>query len=169
MPLTLILTRHAKSDWGDPRLADFDRPLNDRGRRAAPLIGAWLAGQGLTPGEVIVSGARRTGETWGGIAGALDDAPAARSDRRLYDATPETILGVLRGATAPVTMLIGHNPGIGAFARRLAVAAPAHPRFDDYPTCATTVFRVLRDDWADVGWSDGEVAEFVVPRDLSGQ
>jgi phosphohistidine phosphatase len=41
--LTLILTRHAKSDWGSPALPDYDRPLNDRGRRSAPVLGRWLA------------------------------------------------------------------------------------------------------------------------------
>ena len=169
MALTLILTRHAKSDWGAPHLDDFDRPLNDRGHRAAPAIGAWLAGHGLTPGEVIVSGARRTVETWDGIAGAFADAPTARSERRLYDATPDTIMAVLRGASAPVTMLIGHNPGVGQLARRLATAAPAHPRFADYPTCATTVFRFHREAWQDIGWGEAQVADFVVPRDLPGQ
>ena len=167
MTLTLILTRHAKSDWGTPGLDDFDRPLNDRGRRAAPRIGAWLAERGHRPDEVVVSGARRTVETWAGIATAFDPAPPVRTDRTLYDASAERILAALNRARAPATMLIGHNPGIGNFARRLAIAAPPHPRFEDYPTGATTVFRFVRDDWAEVGWGEGEVVDFTVPRDLA--
>jgi phosphohistidine phosphatase len=167
MALTLILTRHAKSDWGTPGLADFDRQLNDRGHRAAPRMGAWLAAGGYRPDEVIVSGARRTVETWTGIATAFDPPPPSRTDRALYDASAETILAVLNRAWAPVTMLIGHNPGIGTCARRLAIAAPAHPRFEDYPTGATTVFRFFRETWGTVGWGEGEVVDFAVPRDLA--
>jgi phosphohistidine phosphatase len=166
--LTLILTRHAKSDWGTPGLPDFDRPLNDRGRRSAVALGRWLAGQGHRPEEVILSGARRTIETWDGIVPALAPAPAARADRRLYDAAPDRMLEVLREAGATPVMMIGHNPGIAEFANRLAIAPPADPRFEDYPTGATTVIRFLRDSWSDVGWEEGEVVDFVTPRQLTG-
>jgi phosphohistidine phosphatase len=166
MSLTLILTRHAKSDWGTPGSADFDRPLNDRGRRAATRIGAWLAASSLRPDEVIVSGARRTVETWAEMASAFDPAPPARTDRALYDAPAEAILAVLNRAQAPVTMLIGHNPGIGECARRLAIAAPPHPRFAAYPTGASTVLRFSRESWGAVGWGEGDVVDFVVPREL---
>jgi phosphohistidine phosphatase len=168
MTLTLILTRHAKSDWGDPLLADYDRPLNDRGTRAAGAIGRWLAERGDRPGEVVLSGALRTVETWERMAPAFSPAPPVRTDRRLYDASAERMLQVLNGAEEPCTMIIGHNPGIGDFASRLAAAAPDHPRFHDYPTCATTVFRFPHASWADVGWGEGEVTDFVVPRDLAG-
>jgi phosphohistidine phosphatase len=166
--LTLILTRHAKSDWGTPGLPDFDRPLNDRGRRAADALGRWLAEQGHRPQEVILSGARRTVETWDGIVRALDPATAARAERRLYDAAPDRMLEVLREAGATPVMMIGHNPGIAEFANRLAIAPPADPRFEDYPTGATTVIRFLRDSWSDVGWEEGEVVDFVTPRQLTG-
>ena len=56
----LILTRHAKSAWDDPTLEDFDRPLNDRGRRAARALGDFMASRGYEPEEVICSPARRT-------------------------------------------------------------------------------------------------------------
>lgn len=167
MTLTLILTRHAKSDWGTPGQPDFDRPLNDRGRRSARALGEWLAANGPRPAEVVLSGAARTVETWAGMAEAFDPAPPARTDRRLYEAPAERILEVLREANASPVLLIGHNPGIGVFARRLAIAPPANGRFEDYPTGATTVFRFFRDSWRDVGWGEGEVAGFVVPRQLT--
>ncbi len=166
MTLTLILTRHAKSDWGTPGLADFDRPLNDRGRRAAPRLGAWLAGKGYRPDDVVLSGARRTVETWAGMAPSFDPAPPARIDATLYDAPAEAILAALNRSRAPTMLLVGHNPDIAECARRLAIAAPPHPRFGDYPTGATTIFRFFRDAWETVGWGEGEVADFVVPRDL---
>jgi phosphohistidine phosphatase len=165
--LTLILTRHAKSDWGTPGQPDYDRPLNDRGRRSAKVLGQWLNENGPRPEEVIVSGALRTVETWAAMAKALDPAPPLRVDRRLYDAPAERMLEVLRSAAADPVLLIGHTPGIGEFATRLAIAAPAHERFEDYPTGATTTFRFFRDSWRDVGWGEGEVVDFVTPRQLT--
>ena len=78
------------------------------------------------------------------------------------------MLEVLREARATPVMMIGHNPGISEFANRLAIAPPADPRFEDYPTGATTVIRFLRDSWSDVGWDEGEVVDFVTPRQLTG-
>ena len=62
----LILLRHAKSDR-PPGIVDLDRPLNDRGKRAAPQMGAYLAAEGLIPEAVVVSPAKRTRETWEAI------------------------------------------------------------------------------------------------------
>jgi phosphohistidine phosphatase len=101
------------------------------------------------------------------MAKAFDPAPPVRVDRRLYDAPAERMLDVLRGAAADPVLLIGHNPGIGEFAARLAIAPPAHERFEDYPTGATTVFRFVRDAWANIGWGEGEVVDFVTPRQLT--
>jgi phosphohistidine phosphatase len=168
MTLRLILTRHAKSSWDDPLLDDVDRTLNDRGEASADAIGAWLAGKGLVPGEALVSSARRTRETWARIAAALPTGIPARFEERLYHAGPDTILKVLRSATAPVAILIGHNPGMAEFAARIVAAPPRHPRFADYPTAATAVIDFDAARWADVGWHGGRVADFVVPRELIG-
>ena len=166
MPLTLILTRHAKSDWDDPALSDHDRPLNARGRRDAPRVGAWLAGSGYRPGEALVSSARRTQETWERLAAALDRAPAPRTLPGLYHAGAADILQQLRGATVPTVIVIGHNPGIGEFAYRIVDTPAAHPRFIDYPTCATLVADFAADGWDRVDWRSGRCLDFVVPRDL---
>ena len=67
MTRTLILMRHAKSDWGHAGLADHDRPLNARGTRDAPRMGAWLRGKGHLPDEVLCSTATRTRQTLEGL------------------------------------------------------------------------------------------------------
>jgi phosphohistidine phosphatase len=115
---------------------------------------------------VILSGARRTVETWEGMAPSFAPAPTVRVERRLYDAPPERMLAVIREAGANPVLVIGHNPGIGELANRLAIAPPPNPKFGDYPTGATTVFRFLRDAWRDVGWGEGEAVDFVTPRQL---
>ncbi len=166
MTLALMLTRHAKSSWDDPGLDDFDRRLNGRGRRSASLIGSWLARRGHVPEAVVVSGARRTVETWEGMARAMPEAVLNR-DKALYHASAGTILGVLRAQAAARIMLIGHNPGFADFAHRIVAQPPAHDRFSDYPTAATTVIGFEGESWAHVRWGSGRVLAFVVPRDLA--
>lgn len=158
----LILTRHAKSDWGGG-LPDHERPLNARGRRAAAIIGDWLRDKGYLPDAVLCSSATRTRET---LALMQMDAPA-RFDDALYHAAPQTMLTVLQGAEGDCVLLLGHNPGIGLLAAALVSAPPDHPRFDDYPTAATLVVRFDIDTWKDLALHSGEVADFIVPRDLT--
>jgi len=166
MPLTLILTRHAKSTWDDPTQDDFDRPLNDRGRKSAPAIGRWLAEKGHLPDVVLVSGARRTVETWERMAHTLPETAEMQSAPALYLAEPKVVLGVLRSQSAPTIMLIGHNPGLALLATSLADSVESHPKFSQYPTGATTVFLFDVDQWSEVQAGTGQIVDFVVPREL---
>ena len=166
MTLTLILTRHAKSSWATKDMDDFDRPLNDRGTRSAPLIGRWLADRDLVPDTAIVSGAKRTVETWAGMSPKMEGTPGMTTERALYLADAEKILSVIRAAEGRRLLILGHNPGIADCALRLAAAPPDHDRFASYPTGATTVMDFDADDWAGIGWGDGRVTGFTVPKDL---
>jgi len=166
MALTLILMRHAKSSWGDPGRDDFDRTLNDRGRRSAPAIAGWLASKGYLPDIVLVSGARRTVETWQRMAVHLPETAEMESAPALYLAEPKVILNDLASQTAPTVMMIGHNPGVAMVAAMLARSAPDHPKFGQYPTAATTVFEFERAAWKDIEPGSGKVLDFTVPRDL---
>lgn len=158
----LILTRHAKSSWDDPSQADQDRPLNDRGRRSARALGDWLASRGHEPEEVLCSPAQRTRETWEGITLApLEVRPPVRYEAKLYQASPETMLAILRTATAPTVMMLGHNPGIAEFAAMLPARAPIDPEFRRYPTAATLVVDFQADSWADIKPGEGSVLDFV--------
>ena len=163
---TLILTRHAKSSWSDPGLDDFDRPLNGRGRKSASVIGQWLAHAKHIPDETIVSGARRTIDTWTGVAAEFPRVANMRSEPALYHASAPSILAALRGASGDTVMLIGHNPGIGDFADQVIRGHSDHSRFSDFPTCATAVIQFEADAWTDVDWESGDLADFIVPRDL---
>ena len=158
----LILTRHAKSAWDDPALADHDRPLNDRGRRSALALGDWMASRGYEPEEVLCSTAQRTRETWERVALApLEVRPALRFEPDLYHATPEQMLAILRTATAPTVMMLGHNPGISEFASMLPARLPMDPDFRRYPTGATLVVDFQTDDWSKLRPGDGSVLDFV--------
>ncbi len=162
----LILTRHAKSSWDDPLTPDHDRPLNERGKAAAADLGVWLASRGYVPDAVLCSDALRTRKTWSGIAPALPGTPVLDLKPALYHAGPDVMLAVLRHAQADCVMMIGHNPGIAEFARKLVARSPANPEFDRYPTGATLVCDFSVDTWEEVVWGSGVVDDFIVPREI---
>ena len=85
---TLLIMRHAKSSWKHPTLSDFERPLNKRGKRAAPLMGSRIKSQGLRPGAIISSSAVRARETAEAVttAGGFNAEPQFLDN--LYHAAP---------------------------------------------------------------------------------
>jgi phosphohistidine phosphatase len=164
---TLILMRHAKSSWDDATQKDIDRPLNKRGRNAATLLGRWLRQKGYQPDFALISVAERTRETWAGVVAETGDRPA-RFVPELYEAGPEVMLRVLRKAPDVGTVLmLGHLPGIGAFARKLLREPPDTVDFTRFPTAATAVIAFDLPDWSDVDWSTGDLTDFAVPKQLA--
>jgi len=166
MTLRLILMRHANSNW-TYHGADHARPLNNRGQIAAATIGQWLNVKSYLPDIVLCSNAARTAQTWALISAKLSSEPRVEFQRVLYQATPETLFQEIRKVQGASTVLVlAHNPGIAVLASALADRTPAHRRFDDYPPAATTVLDFDPDTWALVNPGTGQVADFVVPRDL---
>jgi phosphohistidine phosphatase len=110
---TLILVRHAKSDWSVAS-ADIDRPLAERGRRQAPEAGRWLAANIDDIGLAVVSPAHRARSTWELVAAELDVPPPSRVDDRVYAASGDELLAVVRDLPEDVetAVLVAHNPGL---------------------------------------------------------
>lgn len=162
MPLKLILMRHAKSSWDDLGSADFDRVLNGRGRASAVAMGQWLRAAGHLPDLTLCSSSARTRETQelAAMGGEVVFSDA------LYHAGAQRMLTALHAASGGTVLMIGHNPGIAALASGLARAAPDHPRFGAYPTCATTVFSFDCDDWHEVTPGSGTVLDFMLAREI---
>ena len=160
----LILTRHAKSAWDDPSMADHDRPLNRRGRRSALELGEWLHSRGYEPDQVLCSTAVRTRETWSVAAAApLEVTPRIDFTDALYHASPDVMLKVLKRATGETVMMIGHNPGIAEFARLLVARPPNHPEFGRYPTAATLVVDFQSAGWDQLAFGAGSTLDFFIP------
>ena len=139
---TLVLLRHAKSDW-DGHEADIDRPLAPRGRREAPDAGRWLAQNLPTLDRAVVSPALRTAETWQLVSEQLTVSPYAMTDDRVYAASAADLLTVVRELPDEVgtVLLVGHNPGLEDLVRLLSGELVA------MPTSAIAVLAV------DVAWS----------------
>jgi phosphohistidine phosphatase len=169
--MRLMLLRHAKAEKGGPGMSDRDRPLNARGYKDAPRIGAYMAHHALQPDRAVVSDARRTRETWEGVAGALPQAPAAMFEDALYNATPETILELARespGAT-PCVLMVGHNPGLHDAARLLIAAGDvaARERLNEgLPTSGLLVIDFAGNDWKSLQPRSGRLERFIAPRSL---
>lgn len=121
MSLTLLLMRHAKSDWSNDSLTDHERPLNQRGQKAAPLMGRHLALRRLVPDLLITSNAVRATQTAALVAEACGYAGKIVERSNLYLAPPKTYLELLRDipSTAQRVMMIGHNPGLSDLASQL--------------------------------------------------
>jgi len=162
MSLRLILMRHAKSSWDDFTLPDHDRPLNARGRASARAMGDWLRAEGFVPDAAGSSTSRRTDQTFQGLGFVCP----VNFTRALYHADAGAMLAVLCAQTASCVLMLGHNPGIAEFAYRLTSAPPPHPRFADYPTCATTVIEWQSATWDQIGWRQGALLDFAIPREV---
>ncbi len=159
---TLILMRHAKSGWDNPDLRDRDRPLNKRGQRAAPMVGAWLAEKGYVPDVALVSDARRTQETWALLG--LDTKHETLAS--LYLAEPDEILAEVAKISADSVLVLGHNPGIGELSAELCAQWPKHEQFMRFPTASVCVLRFEAGDWGNLAEGSGTLADFVTPSDL---
>ena len=136
---SLALVRHAKSDWGDPSLDDHDRPLNDRGRRDAPVMAQRLADSGFEVDVILSSTAMRARTTAGYFGRAL--GLQVRLDEALYGAPASTLLQAAVDSGASAVMVVAHDPGMSALAERLS------GEIDHMPTCAVATFTWDTDDW----------------------
>ena len=118
---TLTLLRHAKSGWDDSVARDFDRPLNPRGRCAARTVGREMRAQGLAFDSVLASPAVRVVETLEEIGSGYGRVLDPRFDQRLYLASTDTLLDLIREADDGVAslLLVGHNPGLQSLLTRL--------------------------------------------------
>lgn len=160
--LELTLIRHAKSDWSDPVLNDFDRPLNRRGLDNAPMMGRILRERGMEFDHVVSSPAQRAIITARLITAELgypESDIATRDD--IYEAAATTLLYCVRQLPADATRcaLVGHNPGITEFCNMLT-----GERIANLPTCAVAVIGFELDDWRAVDADLGRLLRFDYPK-----
>jgi phosphohistidine phosphatase len=165
----LLLLRHAKSSWDDPRLGDHDRPLAPRGEEAARRVAVHLESAGIRPRLVLCSSARRARDTLAALLALLGDAPV-QVDADLYGADSSEILEMLRrvGSDVESVMIVGHNPGLEELA--LDLAGDGDPTALErlrtkYPTGALAVLQ-LATDWAALDAGTAYLSDLVLPRRL---
>lgn len=156
--------RHAKSSWGEASLADFERPLNERGLKAAPLVGRFMRRQKLRPELILSSPAERARQTAALVAEAARlDAPL-RYDERIYEATPARLFEVVSQVEETIgeLLLVGHNPGLEGLLEMLAGESRR------MPTAALARVALDVERWNRVREGVGRVELFVKPKELDG-
>jgi len=168
----LGIFRHAKSDWNDARLRDFDRPLNKRGRKGAAIMGKHIREHAVGWKRVLASPAVRVTQTIDIAGEAAGETPPVDSDRRIYLASSATLMDVLReqeGDPASI-MMVGHNPGLEDLIFDLVPDDGSSPLRDiveeKLPTAAYAVLELDIDAWGDIEEGCGRLVHLVRPRDL---
>jgi len=139
----LILLRHAKSSWDDSGLADFQRPLNARGRRVAPMMGQYMYAHQIHADVVLASTAVRVRQTLGELQPKWKCAAEVLWEKSLYLASLQTLESYVVGLhdNWSSALVVGHNPGLSELAGKLAAQ-------EIYlPTCAVAIFDFHVESW----------------------
>ncbi len=160
---TVILVRHAKSSWKNPGLKDFDRPLNKRGKRDAPLMGGKIRDRNILPDLILSSPAKRARKTATRFAEQLGyPKKKILYDDRMYHSDARYLLELVRSQDDghKIIMLFGHNPDFSDFADILLAHNPACP----IPTAGVHCIRFAVDRWKNVQEGKGESAFFDYPK-----
>jgi phosphohistidine phosphatase len=159
---TLYLIRHAKSDWNNPLLSDFDRPLNKRGKKDAPFMGSVLAKAHIHPDLILSSPAVRAQMTAIEIAKKIGyDSDSILYHEALYAASCDQIQRVVKSvsSTQKTVFLIGHNPGLTEFAQYIS----GHS-IENIPTCGIVCVTLKEDDWSSIGKNSTQFISFDYPK-----
>lgn len=168
---TVALFRHAKSDWHDRRARDFDRPLNQRGRLGAELMGRHIRELGRKWDRVIASPAVRCAQTIEHAREGSDSLPV-EWDRRIYLASSATLADVLREQDERVgsVIMIGHNPGLEDLIFDLVPDDGTSPLRDvveeKFPTAAFAILELPIKHWAELQEGTAKLVHLMRPRDL---
>ncbi len=159
---TLVLVRHAKSSWADSGQKDFDRPLNERGLKDAPMMAKRLLARKVKI-DVFISStakrARKTCELFMKEFGADPDKMILQS--KLYLAEPNAFREVIQkiDETVDHAVIFSHNNGITGFANQLTSA-----RVDDMPTCSVFAVKIKSNNWTDFEQAEKEFWFFDYPK-----
>jgi len=168
---SLTLLRHAKAGWGEPSQRDFDRPLDERGRRAAPRMGLYLRTEGMRFDRVVVSPSVRTLETLALLEEGYGAKLTEMEDERVYLASSDTLLALVHDLPDEWdnVMFIGHNPGFEDLGLRLAGHGPDRLMSlleGVLPTAALIEITFDVNHWGDVRPGEGVLVRFARPVDL---
>ena len=167
----LTVLRHAKSSWDDSQLADFDRPLNDRGRKAAKRVGRELKKRRIRIDHIIASPAVRVRETLRDLAEGYGDARDVQFERRIYEASAAVLFDLVRSIpnTIHAPLLVGHNPALHELVLALTADDDQGLRqrvMPKFPTAAAAAIELPAASWSEVAPGTGRIVELILPREL---
>jgi phosphohistidine phosphatase len=162
---TLYLVRHAKSSWEVPDLADFDRPLSDRGVSDAPRMGRRITEYKQSPQLIYTSPAVRTLSTAKIIAAAIGyPEQSIVADKKIYHTDADSLLDIIKkfADEKECVMLVGHNPGLTQLANALL-----DETIENIPTCGVIRAELKITLWRGAKWGCGRLISFDSPKSLT--
>lgn len=162
MAKNLIVVRHAKSDWGNLGLKDFDRPLNPRGLSIAPEMGKRLYQKNILPDAIVSSPALRAITTAELIANEIGlPANKITLNPNIYEANELQLLSVVNKFDSEFNLvaLFGHNSGLTDFVNYLT-----NSNIYNLPSCGMVLITFDTDDWATVSGATGELVWYDYPK-----
>jgi phosphohistidine phosphatase len=158
----IYILRHAKSSWNDLAVSDFDRPLNERGKRDAPLMGDKLKELKIVP-DLILSSAAKRAFTTATIVAEKINFPQEKIEKRedFYLASSQKILKVINllDDSFNSVLIVGHNPGLTELANDLGAF-----QVSNMPTCALVALEFAVDEWQAVHFGLGKHILFEYPK-----
>ena len=160
----LIIVRHAKSSWDNPELDDFDRPLNNRGKKDAPEMGRRLAQRHVMPDMMITSPAKRAASTAKRIATEISfPKKSIKKESDFYEASIQDFISVLKkvGENVKTLMIFSHNPGLTDLANYLADAG-----IYNIPTSGVVEIAFENIPWSGIGKHTGKLLSFDYPKKI---
>lgn len=158
----LFLTRHAKSSWNNPGLADIDRPLNERGKKAAPFMGKLIVDKGEKPELLISSPANRalsTARAFGEVMGLVENDIIV--NRAIYGAGAQQLLELVQNQDDlhKSIMLFGHNPTFTSFINMLTGS-----NIMNVVTCGVVRINFEYSSWIDIDFGSGRLVYYEYPK-----
>jgi len=155
----LMIVRHAKSDWDDASLSDFDRTLNHRGRKAAPDMAERLLEKKIIPQYILSSPAVRAKTTANIFAKTLGLAEPSYN-RSIYEASYPALLNIVNGLPDAYNFVavFGHNPGLSDLVINLT------GEYYDMPTCSVAIVEFEFEEWGLVSRDTGKVVFYDYPK-----
>ena len=158
----LFLTRHAKSSWSNPGLADIDRPLNERGKKAAPVMGKLIVDKGEKPELLISSPANRalsTAKAFGEVMGLVENDIIV--NRAIYGAGAQQLLELVQNQDDlhKSIMLFGHNPTFTSFVNMLTGS-----NIMNVVTCGVVRIDFEYSSWIDIDFGSGRLVYYEYPK-----
>jgi len=159
---TVYLNRHAKSSWSDPGLSDYDRPLNKRGKRDAPLMAKVLCEKIKPPQLIYSSPANRAITTAIQIAKGFGyDESDIIKDQNIYGAVVSDLVRIISSTSDKYEriMLFGHNPTFTMTSNYLS-----DKYIDNLPTSGFVQIDFVLESWKDIEGDTGKLVLFEYPK-----
>lgn len=159
---SLFLVRHAKSSWDYPELSDFERPLNKRGKKDAPLMGEVFNKLNIKPDQIISSPAVRAITTARTIAESINyPVENIKTIEAIYEVGTKDLLKLIRSTDNKINslMIFGHNPALTLLSNDIG-----DKYIDNIPTCGMTAIEFDITSWQDLKSESGKIKLFEFPK-----